>query len=225
MNGWWMYELWQHDHMQLFSWVFWVILSICLHELGHGFAAIRCGDDTPRLTGHMTLNPIVHMGPVSLIMFALVGIAWGLMPVNPSRFRRTTDEAIVAAAGPAVNLILAALCIVASILWLSFAHEAPSDPTFKNMRTLLLTGASLNIVLMLFNLVPVPPLDGSRIVATFVRPYREFLASHHGSMIGLVFFVLVFRFAGQYIFEFGGALTGMIVGIGVAILGGGHVSP
>ena len=89
MHGWWMADLWQQNPMLLCSWVFWVILSICLHELGHGYAAIKCGDDTPRLSGHMTLNPIVHMGVPSLVMFAIVGIAWGMMPVDPSRFRRS----------------------------------------------------------------------------------------------------------------------------------------
>ncbi|VAX40844.1 hypothetical protein MNBD_PLANCTO03-1356, partial [hydrothermal vent metagenome] len=86
-GGWWVEVYWQQDKVLLVSWVFWLFVSIVLHELAHGFAAIRCGDRTPIELGHMTPNPLVHMGPASLIAFALFGLAWGSMPVNPSRFR------------------------------------------------------------------------------------------------------------------------------------------
>ncbi|MBT5381502.1 MAG: site-2 protease family protein, partial [Phycisphaerae bacterium] len=90
------------------SWIFWVLLSITLHELAHGWAAIWEGDKTPIETGHMSANPVVHMGRFSLIVFALIGFAWGLMPVRPWRFRHgRLGEAIVAIAGPAMNLALA----------------------------------------------------------------------------------------------------------------------
>ncbi len=64
-----------------------MIISVTLHELAHGFAALSQGDDTPRQTGHMTLNPIVHMGWESIIFLAIGGISWGQMPVNPRKFR------------------------------------------------------------------------------------------------------------------------------------------
>ena len=113
MSGWWIADLWnQGQVVQLASWIFWVIVSICLHELGHGWAAIWEGDDTPRQTGHMTINPMVHMGGYSIIAFLLLGFAWGLMPVNPGNFRhRRWGDAIVAVAGPAVNLILAVILL------------------------------------------------------------------------------------------------------------------
>ncbi|MDP7006011.1 MAG: hypothetical protein QF718_07365, partial [Phycisphaerales bacterium] len=88
MSGWWVHELWNAGRgTELVSWIFWVIASITLHELAHGWAAIWEGDDTPRVTGHMSANPIVHMGLPSLILFLILGIAWGMMPVNPYRFR------------------------------------------------------------------------------------------------------------------------------------------
>ena len=86
--SWWVHEEFRAGGLvAVLSWAFWVIFSITLHELGHGWAAIRQGDDTPRRFGRMTLNPLVHMGVPSLVMFALIGIAWGAMPVEPSRFR------------------------------------------------------------------------------------------------------------------------------------------
>ena len=82
-----------------FSVVVAVVISIVLHELGHGFAAIWQGDDTPRISGHMTLNPLVHMGGFSLFLLVMAGIAFGQMPVNPGRFRSRYGNALVAAAG------------------------------------------------------------------------------------------------------------------------------
>ena len=75
------------DPFTYVSWVVTVVVSVVLHELGHGVAALRQGDDTPRTSGHMTLNPLVHMGGLSLFLLFVIGIAWGMMPVNPSRFR------------------------------------------------------------------------------------------------------------------------------------------
>src|SRR5262249_8984123 len=110
--NWWVAEIWNQSPVLLVSWIVWVIGSIVLHELAHGWAALWCGDRTPIETGHMTWNPLVHMGQMSLLMFALVGIAWGQMPVDPSRFRGRYDDAKVALAGPLMNLALAITALV-----------------------------------------------------------------------------------------------------------------
>ena len=87
-TGWWIHDLWQSGQGTLLvSWIFWVIASITLHELAHGWAAIFQGDDTPLVTGHMTANPVVHMGIPSIFIFLLLGIAWGAMPINPYKLR------------------------------------------------------------------------------------------------------------------------------------------
>ena len=89
-----------------------------LHELAHGWAAIWLGDQTPVRQGRMTGNPLVHMGPWSLLMLAVAGIAWGQMPIDRTRLRGRHGEAIVAAAGPAMNVLLAlaALSTLAGLL-------------------------------------------------------------------------------------------------------------
>ena len=80
---WWVHQEYRSGGLvAVLSWAFWVIFSITLHELGHGWAAIRQGDDTPRRLGRMTLNPLVHMGVPSLVMFALIGIAWGAIATD-----------------------------------------------------------------------------------------------------------------------------------------------
>ena len=89
-----------------------LIISICLHELGHGIAAISQGDNTPIERGHMTFYPVVHMGVHSLVFLVLVGMAWGAMPVNPDRFRNPKwGNILVAIAGPLTNFALGIFAI------------------------------------------------------------------------------------------------------------------
>ncbi len=183
------------------SWIFWVIFSIVLHELGHGYAAIRQGDDTPIHTGHMTWNPLVHMGHMSLIAFAILGIAWGAMPVNPSRFRSRYGDAYVAAAGPLVNLLLATVCVVAAAFW-PYANGVFADHVFANVTVFLTLGAMLNLALMAFNLVPIPPLDGSKIVADFYPEFNRLWQGERGAIIGLVAFMALWSFGGGVIFGY-----------------------
>ena len=193
MTGWWVADLWQRgDTVFLMSWIFWVISSIVLHELGHGFAALWEGDTTPRDTGHLTINPIVHMGWFSIIALLIMGIAWGLMPVNPSRFRHgRRGWAVVAAAGPAVNLLLSALCIVLYAVVMRYAIFA--EPLSGNLKMFLFVGGWLNIYLMLFNLMPVPPLDGSMILSGFSNTALRFFSKPGVQQFGLLaLFLAVF---------------------------------
>lgn len=229
MHNWWVAELWQDDPPWVFFWTFWVIVSIVLHELGHGIAAIRCGDRTPIELGHMTWNPLVHMGQMSLLMFALVGIAWGAMPVSPNRFRGRHAEAQVAAAGPQVNLILFVLCgIAAGMAWnMTYGHLADLDPAalltgeeessepligprvFEFFRL----GAILNLVLLALNLLPVPPLDGSRILGDFSRRYR-LLVSHPNAGIWVFgVFIAVFLLGGEHLFGFSRDASDWFIGL------------
>ncbi len=151
----------------LFIWiVLMLIISITLHELAHGLAAMIEGDDTPQISGHLTLNPVVHMGWESLIFLCIAGIAWGQMPVNPAKFRRRYSDAIVSAAGPLCNLALALLFVL--LLKLTGGLHLAG---FFSSRFLYLA-ARLNLILCLFNLLPIPPLDGFRIFSDFIPELR-----------------------------------------------------
>ena len=207
-SGWWGADYWQAgETVLLASWIIWVIVSICLHELGHGVAAIWEGDDTPRRTGHMTFNPLVHMGGYSLVAFLLIGFAWGLMPVNPNNFRhRRWGDAIVAAAGPAVNLILAAVLLTAAGLVSAFILGAKNPPEWGvNLQLFLATGGWLNLALLALNLLPIPPLDGSRILASFSDPYARLLMNPNAALFGLAAFMLLF-----WVTPFGGVAFGLL---------------
>lgn len=160
-----------------------LILSISLHELGHGIAALSQGDDTPRQAGHMTLNPVVHMGIHSLFFLAFAGIAWGQMPVNPRKFHHPKWSSIlVSAAGPLTNIFLGMLGVFIINLTLYFRwHQVISLDFFYLV-------AKFNFVLCLFNLIPIPPLDGFGIASELFPSIK-----HLGrSQIGLALFMILF---------------------------------
>lgn len=201
LNGWWVPNMYDaFGAVGLVSWVVIIIGSIVLHELAHGWAAISQGDSTPRYTGHMTWNPLVHMGQMSLILFAVLGIAFGAMPVDPSRFRSRYGDAYVAAAGPAMNLLIAAVFVVVGGFVTAYAKTL-GEPLGENLFIFCYLAVLLNVTLALFNLIPVPPLDGSRILGDFVPSYKGLFASENGQWVGIGLFLLVFFFAGRYIFQ------------------------
>lgn len=200
MSGWWVAQAWSISPVVLVAWTCWVIGSIVLHELAHGWEAIRRGDRTPIETGHMTLNPLVHMGTTSLIVFALIGIAWGMMPVDPSRMRGRYADAAVSVAGPLMNGSLALLAAILLAVWTAAAGGywwqgvSVPDPLFGNVQDALFVGVELNIVLMVFNLIPVPPLDGSRILADVSAGYRRLMMTEQGRMLAVFGFLAIFFF-------------------------------
>ncbi len=218
MTSWWVLRVWESGGPALlFAWAIWVIAAITLHELAHGWAAVSRGDNTPIESGHMTLNPLVHMGGMSLIVFALTGIAWGMMPVDPSRFRGRHADAWVAFAGPLMNIVLAAVCIIASAITIAAtgAKGTGVNSTPASILLFFAVGCSLNIFLALFNMLPAPPLDGSRVLASFSRQYREAMGTAGGQFGGAVLFIIAFFFAGRFIGGWGmtvwGEGTGLLV--------------
>jgi Zn-dependent protease len=188
MGGWWVHDLWNAGRgTELVAWIFWVIFSITLHELAHGWAAIWEGDDTPSTTGHMTANPIVHMGVPSIIAFLIIGIAWGMMPVNPYKFRHGKwGRILVSFAGPAMNLLIAFVVLTV----LGFINDPNTEQTA--METFLLTGGFLNLILFALNMLPVPPLDGSNILANLSNTVAGWYHHPQAQIAGLLlFFALI----------------------------------
>ncbi len=214
-TGWWVADLMATNPAMLVSWVVWVIGSIVLHELAHGWAAIHRGDRTPIETGHMTWNPLVHMGGMSLLMFALVGIAWGAMPVNTYRLRGKHADALVAAAGPAMNVGLAFVAMILGGAWLAFAKDM-GEPLYTNVWVFFFCGTFLNLFLAGLNLLPIPPLDGGRILASFSPTVRGWMDRPQAMMIAmLIAIVIIFRFGGKLwgpVMDFSAAGTHLVAG-------------
>ena len=168
-------------------WLLVVIFSICIHEFCHAYVALREGDDTAAMAGHLTLNPLKQMGPFSLIMLAFIGIAWGAVPVNPMKMRSKWSHARVAFAGPFANLLLFVLGSVGAALVLVFTD--PESGLFKAF-TIFIMLSELNLVLFLFNMLPVYPFDGWTVFTTFIPVHRikqETLAILSVGVVILVF--------------------------------------
>ena len=142
------------------------------------------GDDTPRVTGHMTANPVVHMGMPSIIAFLIIGIAWGMMPVNPYRFRHGKwGRIFVSAAGPLMNLGLAVISLtILGCMW------SPFDRDLTHVELFLFTGGFLNLILFALNMLPVPPLDGSNILSNLSQTVRGWYSHPQARMAGLLLF-------------------------------------
>lgn len=142
------------------------VVAITIHEFMHAFTAYRLGDPTAARLGRVTLNPVAHFDPLGflftlLLIIGFAPIAWGKpVPVNPNNFRNPKrGMLLVAAAGPLSNLVQAAL--FALPLWIAPAAFREWPPLVQQ---LIYTGISLNVLLAAFNLIPVPPLDGHKIL-------------------------------------------------------------
>lgn len=153
------------------------LLAVTFHEVAHGFAAERCGDPTARLLGRLTLNPLRHLDPIGTLALLLLGFGWArAVPVNPGNLRRhRLDMVLVALAGPGANFVLAiffAICLrwsgpVADQLPAEAHRFAIGEP----VSLMAAFGLYINVILALFNLLPIPPLDGGRVLVS-VLPER-----------------------------------------------------
>lgn len=143
-----------------------LVLSLAVHEFAHAYTADRLGDPTPRRYGRVTLNPVAHLDPVGTLLLLVAGFGFAKpVPINPNNLGRW-GTLWVAAAGPISNVIIAFLCaILLKVL----------PPTTITL-TILLTVMGINVVLAFFNLIPIPLLDGSRILGALVPPLGRSLA-------------------------------------------------
>ncbi len=178
-----------------------LILSIVIHEMAHGYAANALGDPTARLAGRLSGNPLVHLDPLgsviipALLFFGNVGILFGWakpVPYNPYNLtNKKWGEAMVAAAGPAINIVLA---LIFAIL-IRLADTVGLSDTFIGIASYVVY---INILLALFNLIPFPPLDGSKILMALLpfaaqQKYRMMIASIERYGL-IVTFVVIFLF-------------------------------
>jgi Zn-dependent protease len=177
-----------------------------LHECAHGWVAYKLGDDTAMYQGRLTLIPIAHLDPVGSVLLLLTGYGWAKpVPVNPNRFTRKHSlrfgMALTAAAGPASNLLAGFIGMIIlrfymiSDYYTSYFTEYYAGESVNSapmlIFTLLSAFVSINIGLAVFNLVPVPPLDGSKIVAYFTGDKVERWITRNYQVIRIVFFVIV----------------------------------
>lgn len=150
-----------------------VIIAITFHEFAHAYAAYKLGDDTPRMQGRLNLNPLSHMDPIGFVLLIFAHIGWGKpVQINPRNFDRkysmSAGEAIVSVAGPVMNFVLALVFTIIYFAILKFAPGIMLTQWGAIVITMITSTIIVNIGLGVFNLIPLPPLDGSKIFRNFM---------------------------------------------------------
>lgn len=168
-----------------------IIIGFAFHEFAHAKTAVRFGDDTPRLQGRTTLNPLVHIDIIGFIMIVIAGFGWAKpVQVNPLNFRnRTRDNILVSLAGPLMNLLLV-FCFLCVMKLTYFMPVTILDSSYYPIIMNIFDHAVwINIVLLVFNLLPVPPLDGAQILFSLTGLDRS---RFYQQIYGYSSFILLF---------------------------------
>jgi Zn-dependent protease len=182
-----------------------LLIAVSVHEWAHGYVAYRLGDPTAKNEGRLTLNPLAHLDPIGTLVFIIAGFGWGKpVPIDPRYFRNVRrDSALTSLAGPASNFILA---WIAFILFLAVSGgsvrgsamgllqmQTNGNPFYELIIQVLASSIFVNLVLMAFNLLPIAPLDGSKIIHPFIPAQYEEMY-HEFMRRGPIFLVLLLVF-------------------------------
>lgn len=203
-----------------------VLIAITFHEFAHGYAAYKLGDNTAKSQGRLSLNPFAHLDPIGTLLLLVAGFGWGKpVEVNPRNYTRKMSmekgEAIVSAAGPLMNFILAIIFTLIYCAIYKFASATFLTSTVGWVILLLVSSTiSINIGLGVFNLIPLPPLDGSKIIMPFL-PYKakEFFVNNE--QIFYIIFILIWitGVAGTIITPVISGISKAILSLGTLIFG------
>lgn len=203
-----------------------VLIAITFHEFAHAFVADKLGDDTARREGRLSLNPKDHLDPVGTLMLLVAGFGWGKpVHVDPRNYTRKMSmekgEALVSIAGPVMNFIVAFIFALIYYAIYKFANYSFLTSTVGNAVLLIIAGVvSINIGLGVFNLIPLPPLDGSKVIIPFL-PYKAKQWFYNNERIFYIVFVLLWitGLAGIIITPGISAVSNGILGLAKMIFG------
>jgi len=172
-----------------------IVIGLALHEFAHAFVADRLGDPTPRYQGRLTLSPLPHIDPIGFIMILLLGFGWAKpVQINTSYFKNPRrDEILVSLAGPVTNLIIAIFfAIITRVLFASTLFITMNVRTLSILYSMFDYAIWINIILFLFNLMPLPPLDGFHVLSNII-PFRYsrfiYMLQKYSTIILILFIV------------------------------------
>ncbi|NLJ58690.1 MAG: site-2 protease family protein [Tissierellia bacterium] len=176
-----------------------ILLGISVHEFSHGYAAVKMGDNTPLLQGRLTLNPVKHLDPMGFICLLLFGFGWAKpVMINSRNFKNPRrDDAIVSLAGPVSNFLIAFLFTFFMKLANTFLpYTLLNQVIFEVLRSTV----HINLVLMVFNLLPIPPLDGHHILGSIGgAKVWNFYYKYYDHLRFLMILLIIFRGIGRII--------------------------
>jgi len=160
-----------------------ILVAISIHEYAHAASAVYFGDDTPKLMGRTTVNPLAHIDPWGAIFFLIAGFGWGKpVIINPMRFSKRIYELYTSLAGPLSNLLFA---LALNLIVMAISKYGLPDSLVRTFSQL----SMVNISLAAFNIIPIPPLDGSSILDYFYPGYKTF-GAQYGIFILLLFLII-----------------------------------
>lgn len=196
------------------------LLALSVHEAAHGWVASRCGDPTARLLGRVTLNPVAHIDPVGFAMLFIVGFGWAKpVPVNPNNFRHyRRDDIKVSLAGITANFLMFAISFIVMYLIAALALRRGTldlDGVWGYLYQVIVIFTRVNLVLAVFNLIPVPPLDGYHVLNDLILR-RPLFASQRAMMIGQAVLVLLV-FTGVFGRVLSAVVNSVMAGAGVVV--------
>lgn len=173
-----------------------ILIAITFHEFAHAFAADRLGDETPRSQGRLTLNPLAHIDPIGFALLIVAGFGWGKpVQINPTKFNRNISmskgEVIVSIAGPLMNFVLAVISAIFMALMFKFNWFTNVEArVYWLIVIFILENLLINVGLGIFNLIPLPPLDGSKIISG-ILPYNARNWFDKNSQIFYIIFLII----------------------------------
>jgi len=173
-----------------------VLIALTFHEFAHGYVAYKLGDETPKLQGRLNLNPIKHLDPIGTIFLVVAGIGWGKpVQIDPrnfnSKYSISKAEAIVAIAGPIMNFILAFVFLILYYILARYSLLNSLSVSWQYIIFVVIQSViTINIGLGVFNLIPLPPLDGSKVLTHFL-PYNARQWFYNNQQIFIIVFLLI----------------------------------
>ena len=200
-----------------------LLIAITFHEFAHANAADKLGDDTPRLQGRLTLNPLAHLDPIGCVMLLFAGFGWGKpVEVNPRNYDRRMSmdkaDAIVSIAGPLMNLFLAIIFMLIYCAILKFVNI--SSEAGLIILTIIKYTVAINVGLGIFNLIPLPPLDGSKVIKPLLPYNAKVWFENNERIFEMIFVVLwIIGILGTIVLPLITAVNSGIMNFGYAIFG------